>query len=156
MTPDRSSFETPEKVLSSATDIVEGVLTAEVRELERMYEDSQLGPDIVIKQALRVERSLKGRLRPGDTAWLGRLYTGHDPVPVVEWDARPLETGRRYLLLLEPSTNYEGVYLMAVGAQGQFEIIDRSLDPVSRCPITAEAFDQMTVDDVARLVEQAP
>lgn len=156
MTPDRIIFETPEEVLASATDIVEGVLTADVRELERRYEDSQLGPDIVIKHAFSVERSLKGRLRPGDTAWLGRLYTGHDPVPVVEWDARPLETGHRYLLLLGESTIYDGVYGIAMGAQGQFEIIDGSLDPVSRCPITAEAFDQMTVDDVARLVDQAP
>lgn len=113
---------------------------------------------VVMARDFQVEDVLKREVPPGETISLTYQVEVPGDVPVVEYDARPLEVDGRYLLFLNDSAKGD-IWFAAGGPQGEFEIVDGALQMMTTCYETGLDFDGRSLDEAEALIDsftQAP
>jgi len=105
-----------------------------------------------LAQDFRVETTIAGDLKDGQTVPVKRSVRAADGVPFVEFRARPLTVGARYLLFLRDES---GIYVTSGGPQGQYEIVDGVLQAVTLEMPVVDVLHGKTVSAASDLVAAA-
>lgn len=108
-------------------------------------------PWVVLSRSFQVETVLKGELGADEIIPLTYLVEMPGEIPVVEYDARPLEAGDRYLLFLDQGSSRD-IWFAIGGPQGEFEVVDGHLRMATTCHETGLEFHGLSVDEAAELI----
>ncbi|MBA2253546.1 MAG: hypothetical protein H0W07_00330 [Chloroflexi bacterium] len=142
---DRDYAATIEDLVADSDAIVIGVLKP------RSVVDSMSSDDEFhhLAQDFLVEEVLVGSVKVSETIPVLRSIRAEDVCPIVEFDARPLQVGDRYLFFLRLEKD---IYVSSGGPQGQYSLDDGVLDAMTdRMPVVEE-FDGKTVDAARQMI----
>lgn len=104
-----------------------------------------------LSQDLRIEQVVAGKASVGDVIPVKRIVRSSDSIPVVEFDATPLEVGGRYLVFLQQA---KSIYVVGGGPQGQFAIAaDGRVHGATSVMPAVDAFDGRTLSAAIQQVD---
>lgn len=106
---------------------------------------------VVMARDFQVDDVLKGDVPPGETISLTYLVEMPGDIPVVEYDARPLEGDGRYLLFLNDSAEGD-IWFATGGPQGEFEVVEGLLEMMTTCYETGLDFHGRSPDEAEALI----
>jgi hypothetical protein len=152
----REVASTTADLIAASDLIVVGTLTGGVRgwsppETASAAPTEEPGGVRVLARDFAVESVVRGDADLASTIAIRDLVELPGELPIVEYDADPLEVGADYLLFLREGRG-GGIWVTSGGAQGQFRVEDGLVRMTTTCYRTAADFEGKPVDDVARMV----